>query len=113
MKKLTTAAAIWLVLLALVVLAIASIALAEDCTGTTQYCGSWANTCCTRGCTGITWEYQTEQIQCFELMVPVGMMQYPAACRKYKQTALYYSCPDELPACTRTWWWLEIWGFCD
>ena len=113
MKKLKAAMAIWLVILALVLLVIASIALADDCTGTTTYCGTWADTCCTRGCTGITWWPTEVEVTCFELMIPVGPMQYPAACTKFKKTARYYSCPDELPACTKTRWELDLFGFCD
>ncbi len=112
MRRLSVAAGLWLVILALLLGALATLALADDCSGYTTYCGYWFDTCCQRGCTDITWGPEYDD-GCFELYVQVGPMWYPGACHKYKKTAASYDCPDPEPPCTKTRWWFEIWGTCD
>ncbi len=112
MRRLSVAIMLWLVLLALVLGVLAQLVLADDCSGEHQYCGSWYDTCCARGCTDVTlgawqWDY------CYELYIQVGPMWYPGACTRYKKTAEYYNCPDGEPPCTLTKWEFEIWGECD
>ena len=112
MRKLSVATMLWLVLLALVLGVLASLALADDCSGEHQYCGSWYDTCCARGCTDVTLGPPGHRAR-NSSRPPLGPMWYPGACHKYKKTATSYNCPDPIPPCTKTRWWFEIWGTCD
>ena len=112
MRRLCVAIMLWFVLLALVLGALAPLALADDCTGTHWLCGTWYDTCCARGCT-VTEYWPEQHVECFELMIPVGPMQYPAACHKYLKTAKYYTCPTQEPPCTVSRWYLDLFGYCD
>ena len=74
-KRIVIAAKVWTMLLvALAVLFIGYVVIADECSGTHWICGDWTDTCCARGCSVTSWYPVQEFVSCHTAQINVGWL---------------------------------------